>query len=191
MKSVNKFLQSYHISRLFLSNPHYPAVPNLPPSAGTPTRRSAWSSWLNVAAEETPVHIYSATCVGSLQRRMGRPPVCCIYICNNVCNCFNNEHTFLTRQNIQLNCVSYFATVTLYKRWRAQLVCNSSRTNCLVNVFYFSLYLYCHFFLIFRNDLQEVALNISFIATHCHSNLRPQGNIGLQLERMHIVHNVI
>jgi len=73
----------------------------------------------------------------SLHKTMGRPPVCCIYFCNNVCNCSKNEHTFLTKQNTQLNCVSYLATLTRFKRWRAQLACNSSRKNCLVSIFTF------------------------------------------------------
>ena len=80
--------------------------------------------------------IYIALIVsGSLHRRMGRPPVCCIDISNNVCNCSKNEHTFLSRQNKQLNCVSYLATLTFCKSWRAHPVCNSSRTNCFGSVF--------------------------------------------------------
>ena len=123
---------------------------------------------------------------GSLQRRKGRPPVCCIYICTAVCNGCKSEHTFLTRQNVQLNCVSFLATLT-----RAQLACNSSRTNCLVIVFTVVFIYSDTFSSSLETRLQEIALDISFRGKYCHSELRPQGNTGLLLERMHAVNNFV
>ena len=119
---------------------------------------------------------------GSLRRRMGRPPVCCIYICNNVCNCSKNEDTFLSRQSIQLNCVSFLA-----RHSRAQLACNSSQTNCLVSVFPLSL---------FRVSLFPQLYNCTAGSCLCYfvqsqtlsHRLEATRNIRLLLERVHIVH---
>jgi hypothetical protein len=127
------------MSRLLQTYPHEPSLPNLPPSPDCsnvtpissmlPTYRHQQAHHHDYQLEvhgcmmllKTHTPVYIVLTVGLSAEGKGRAPANCIYICTNNCNCSKNEHTFLTLQSLQLNCLLYLPALTRCKcasaRW--------------------------------------------------------------------------